>query len=74
MKHRVNKTNMTNDIILTFSLIIAVSFVKFVMLVTNLNSSEHESAIFFITSFIMIKLIFFGLTRIWKKIKLRLYG
>ena len=57
-KHEINKENVINDIILTVSLIISVLFVKFVMWITKLDTSEYENIIFFVSSFICIKLIY----------------
>ena len=71
--HQINKSNMVNDIILTLSLIISVSIVKLFMIITNLTSSQYESTIFFNTCFIMIKTIYFSLTALYKRKKVRLY-
>ena len=64
MAHEINKASMINDIILTISLIISFIIVKSVMYVTKLNTLENEGIIFFVSSFIMIKIIYFSLTRL----------
>lgn len=67
MAHEINKANMINDIILTISLAISVIIVKAVMYMTNIDTHEYEGMIFFIASFIMVKITYFSLTKLAHK-------
>lgn len=62
-KHEINKAGMYNDIILTISLIISVILVELGMYLTNMSDHEYNTVIFFIASFIFIKLIYNFLLR-----------
>lgn len=63
MKHEINKAGMYNDIILTIALIVSVVLVELGMHFTNMSDHEYNAAIFFIASFILIKLIYNFLLR-----------
>jgi hypothetical protein len=73
MKHHLNKYTMLNDIILTISLSVSVCVVKLFMILTELHGTQHDFLIFCVLSFIMIKTLYFSLTRLSKNIRRKLY-
>lgn len=58
MAHRLNKSKMKNDIVLTVALLFSLILVRAVMEITGLSMSDYDTPIFFISSFICIKLTY----------------
>ena len=58
MAHRLNKSKMKNDIVLTVALLFSLILVRAVMEITGLSMSDYNTPIFFISSFICIKLTY----------------
>lgn len=64
MKHEINKMNMINDIILTIALCVSITVLE---LITHVFIIEFESFMYFILIFVLIKVIYNGLSRITKR-------
>ena len=58
MAHELNKNKMKNDIVLTVALIISIFLVRFLMRVSSLNANDYNAALFFVFSFICIKITY----------------
>lgn len=58
MAHELNKNKMKNDIVLTIALIVSIFLVRFLMKVTGLNANDYDAALFFVFSFICIKVTY----------------
>ena len=66
--NNVNKEKMINDIVLTISLILSVILVRIIMTFMNVNTSQYKNAIFFISTFIAIKILYNMVMRIIRKL------
>lgn len=58
MAHRLNKSKMKNDIILTIALVVSMFLVRLIMHFTNLNATEYDTPLFFILFFVCIKITY----------------
>lgn len=60
MNHRrdVDKYKMKNDIVLTVSLTISIFFVRFLLTITGLDKNDYDTVMFFVFSFICIKITY----------------
>lgn len=56
--HEINKDKMKNDIVLTIALIISINLVRFLMHVSGLDANDYDATLFFIFSFICIKVTY----------------
>ena len=69
MAHEIDKNKMKNDIVLTVVLIISLVLVRLIMKVTGLEDYQHNTAIYFILSFICIKVTYNLFNRIVEQSK-----
>ena len=58
MAHEINKNKMKNDIVLTVALIVSINLVRFLMHLTGLDANDYDAALFFVFSFICIKVTY----------------
>ena len=58
MAHRLNKSKVKNDIILTIALVVSMFLVRLIMHFTNLNATEYDTQIFFVFLFVCIKITY----------------
>ena len=65
--NNIDKLKMINDIILTLSLIISVCLVRLLMSIFHANLSPYRNSIFFISTFIAIKILYNVTMRIIRK-------
>ena len=56
--HEINKNKMKNDIVLTVALCVSLIFVRLVMHLTYLCTHEYNYIIFFISSFVLVKITY----------------
>ena len=63
----INKEKMINDIVLTVSLILSVILVRIIMTFINADISQYKNAVFFISTFIVIKILYNVMMRIIRK-------
>ena len=56
--HEVDKNKMKNDIVLTVALFVSLILVRVVMHLTYLCTSEYNYIIFFISSFVLVKITY----------------
>ena len=54
MAHKLNKSKMRNDIILTVALLFSLILIRVIMEITGLTMHDYNTPIFFISSFICI--------------------
>ena len=66
MKREINKSHMINDIVLTISLIVSVIITKLIMSIGDVT--ENKSAIFFILTFINIKVTYNAFLKITRNL------
>ena len=58
MAHKLNKSKMRNDIILTVALLFSLILIRVIMEITGISMSDYDTQIFFISSFICIKITY----------------
>ena len=58
MAHKLNKSKMRNDIILTVALLFSLILIRVIMEITGLTMHDYNTPIFFISSFICIKITY----------------
>lgn len=58
MDHEINKNKMKNDIVLTVALFVSLFLVRIIMKITGLDANEYDTAIYFILSFVCIKVTY----------------
>lgn len=58
MAHRLNKSKMKNDIILTIALFVSMVLVRCIMCITSLNATDYDTPIFFILLFVTVKITY----------------
>lgn len=56
--HEIDKDKMKNDIVLTVALTISIFFVRFLLHITGLNENDYDTVMFFVFSFICIKITY----------------
>ena len=66
--HEIDKAKMKNDIVLTIALTVSIFLVRFLMHISGLNENDYDAALFFIFSFICIKITFHLFNRIADKV------
>lgn len=65
--HEVNKDKMRNDIVLTIALTVSIFFVRFLLSITGLDKNDYDTVMFFVFSFICIKITYHLFTKIADK-------